>query len=151
MKPREKVSNPRANKQGVSLIELMITAIILAIIALAGGAVIHLSRSALATQRDKHAALTEAIRIMELARIAIDLRGENGPFFEGANGLTLIGSPPWQLDINGRLQNITVNLATTGVSPYLTYESKKFTKISVSIDYKDGLPVILESIITDSD
>ena len=93
MKPREKVTNPRANKQGVSLIELMITAIIIAIIALAGGAVIHLSRSALATQRDKHAALTEAIRIMELARIAIDLRGENGPFFEGANGLT--GS--WEL------------------------------------------------------
>jgi Tfp pilus assembly protein PilX len=141
----------RKSKAGTTLIELMLSAIILAIIAIAGGAIIYLSRSALAVQRDKHAALTEAVRIMELARVTTGLRDTEGAFYEDDEGL-ILGSDPWEIEINGTPQTVTGMLTTTKISPYPDVTSnRQFTEISVSVDYKDGANVTLESIITDTD
>ena len=144
------------NEMGATLIEVMLSVIILAVIAVAGGAGVYLSRNSIAKEKDRNAALTEAIRIMELVRNTAELRGaETGSFYEDpANeGSLLLGNLNWSNDINGISRPITghIDHYEDAPSPYDATINATFNEITVTVGYQDDTAVALKTIITDSD
>lgn len=133
---------------GSTLIEVMLSVIIFAILVIAGGAATLISRSSIAELKNKHVALAEAVRIIEISRDSSDLKSEEtnpgepvrfyeDPFNIGA--LTLDPQPDWQANINGQLRDIVAELETVG---------NNLNELTVRVYYTDDQYVTLKSRIS---
>jgi prepilin-type N-terminal cleavage/methylation domain-containing protein len=150
--PIMRTASLRNNKQGSTLIEIMVASVIFAVAIIASGTAVQLSRNSIGEQRNKHAALCEAIRIMELAQVSPDLFNawSDVALYEDVDEDTnedvlRLGAPstPWQVSINGQLKDVSASLEIDhlGIPGLL--------QVTASVEYEDGRQIELKTLITD--
>jgi len=135
------------NLNGSTLIEILISIIILAVMLITSGAAIFQSRRTIVAVGDQQAALGEAIRIIEIARNStefktIDTLGTIVRVFEDPSHqgqLTLDPQTNWQVNINGQWHNIEAELETVDV------DALHLNELRVQVGYTDTLNITMQS------
>lgn len=143
-------------RAGVTLIEILISIIIFALVAAVGGAAVQLARSSIVKQRDRNAALTEAIRIMELIRTSSVLWSSPANNFypqdpsDPYDGHFSTNMVNWTVNINNRTNLVTGTIQHGTNSPYNNI-NMPYNEITVTIYLPDEQDVVLSTIVTDTD
>ena len=117
MKICYKIKNKHSRSAGFSLVEVMLAALILVVLALGGGAILRQSGSTVAIQKNKRVAIEIANRQLERLRTAPSLS---------------VGSFETTAPINGQSRRVLASVVDVGNS------ARPLKQVTVQVEYRAG-------------